>query len=551
MVFDRQAVGLDLGSHFIKVAQVRISGDEALLVRSLVLRREDVRAQGVDLESADEIAQALREALRRAGIRGKGVCLAIDSRESIIRYSHVPPMATKRLDLVMKYEVESVAERAGESMASDYTLLPHRRDGGEEQTVLLAFAKEERLTEIVEALDRVGITVASAVPGALALHAAWDLFGSREAPDSEGDDVVVCVDMGAANFHTALILNDRLVFARSAAFGGDNFTEAVAENLRLPWSEAESFKVARGGVDESLPGVRRESVNALRGVAGQLVSMVQSSVRFCANQAGVSLPAVTRLWVTGGGLRLRGLPEYIAGALGGVPVEVFDPEPSGGTASDNGARGSLGLALGLSALGLRRSGRQSATPSLRILPARYRARREFRERTLFLYCAAGMLAFFLVAQLVHALVRNADADSLKSELSSRLTQLENALTERELGRAESAERRTRINRLLKEAEVTAFQAFVLTLLGEELPPEIQIELIDLELVEVAGGESEYQLLIRGRANNEKRRGLDWIHTLQATLLAEARIRDVELRDTEPEGAWYGFEIAVLPSNQRI
>ena len=553
MAFQRTAVGLDLGSKAIKIVQVKISGAEASLERSIVIPRAKIESEGVDPSDPDELAEALHEAMTSAGVRTGGVVLALDSKDSMVRYTHMPPMASKRLATVMGYEVESVSDRMEEPLASDYSVLPTRREDGD-QTILLGLAKEEPLIQRLDALEGAGITVARAIPATAALFGAWDLFGTKDDPDSADEDLVLAVDMGASHLHMVLILNNRLAFVRSATFGGDNFTEAIAQQLNLDLTDAERLKVTRGGVDESLRGVAAQTAPPMRSISGQLLGMIQSSVRFCESQAGILLPAVSRLWITGGGMRLRGLPEYLARSLGDKPFKVFEPKgneaETGSEASRGASEASLGLALGIGAFGLG-SGTQKVL-TLNVLPGKYRARRQFRERTVFLYAALAMLVFFLAAQAVHGFVLRSHANERRSQLAAALKELELKRDERDESIARSTQTRTRINRRLREAEPTAFQAFVLHFLADTLRSEFQLLRIALEPVDRENDSGfDYELHIDGQVSDERRNGLTLIRELQESLANEERISDARIGPSRSEGPWYTFSLILVPNTFEI
>ncbi len=108
MAMRRTVTGIDLGRDAIKAVEVEVSLDEARIVRSVSIPR--VRLEGQDTAS---VATALSDAMADAGIPANGVTLGLGGEDAILRYNHVPPMLPARLGLIMKYEVESVADRMG------------------------------------------------------------------------------------------------------------------------------------------------------------------------------------------------------------------------------------------------------------------------------------------------------------------------------------------------------------------------------------------------------------------------------------------------------
>ena len=64
-------------------------------------------------------------------------------------------------------------------------------------TLLIAQAKEGPLGEILDALEGEGITVAKAVPGAVALFTLEDALGRKPDSDLPEDDLALLADLGA------------------------------------------------------------------------------------------------------------------------------------------------------------------------------------------------------------------------------------------------------------------------------------------------------------------------------------------------------------------
>jgi hypothetical protein len=211
--------------------------------------------------------------------------------------------------------------------------------------------------------------------------------------------------------------------------------------------------------------------------------------------------------------------------------------------------GDFGVALGLGAARLQGGeGTDGPKTGIAILTSKYRQRRVFKDRTLFLYAAAAFLVISLIAQLAHGLTRRSQVNAVHAGFTTAYAQLESQKRELDQTVKQADARRARLNRLLKEAEQTAFQAYVLELLSRILRPEVQIENVALEAAPgEAGTDLDYRLRIAGRVNNEKRQGLDWITDLQSALKAEERIGSVEEESSRPEGAWYTFELSLAPN----
>lgn len=556
MGFQRTAVAIDLGARTIRIIELRLSEKAAVIERALAISRSELEGEGVDPGDWKALAKSLRSRMADARIPLKGVVLGIGGQDSMMRYTRIPPVPAWRLQVIMNYEVGEVAEKIGEPLASDYRVLELPREADADQTILIGLAKEDQLQKVLDALEESGISVQKALPGPLAVFTAHEAFGKQMDPDAPEDDLLLLADLGAENLSLTLVLNGKLAFARSISFGGKAFTEAVASAMGISFDDAEKLKLAKGGLDEKERGVLLDTVSPLRSAAGQLLGMLQSSLRFSSSQIGVALPPLGRAVLLGGGMKLRGLADFISQGLG-KPAELFQPiglKP-GPAVEETLSRklsaepSDFGTAIGLAASSLReKAGGDPARSSFNILPSTYKKRREFKERTLFLYAAGILLVLLLVARLAHGIVRNSEASAVHEDLKARHANLTKMKAEQDETAKKADEHRARLNRLLREAEQTAFQAYVLDLLSRTLRPEIQLEKVYLDMEPAEDGVNlDYNLRIIGRVNNEKRQGLDWVLELQSALEADERIGSVAEESSKPEGVWYTFELSLRPN----
>jgi cell division ATPase FtsA len=113
------------------------------------------------------------------------------------------------------------------------------------------------------------------------------------------------------------------------AGGGHAFTEAIMSTFGLQEPKAEKNKVTKGDLTPRskaryADATAEKLANTMQGPAGQLVSMIQSSVMICRAQTKIPDLNVDRLVLTGGTARMKGIVEYFQASMS-VPVELFDP----------------------------------------------------------------------------------------------------------------------------------------------------------------------------------------------------------------------------------
>jgi len=375
-------VGIDMGSRTTRVAK-------------LTRRGEAVRWAGsASVPQKQGEAENLSAKLREAGIRARGGVVGLSGKDTLIRYSRVPPVPPWKLNMLVGYE----ATQGGELDASfDYRLLnlPARAESNE-LTVMTAIAKNEALTERLNSLAQQGIKGVDFAPDALALY---EVFARCPEADEALDQYCLVLDIGASKTEMAIVYNGGLIFARSIALGGRDFSKALASALNVKREQAERLKIKHGrilGDDEIAvrPSAERPMLMALADAAEEYFGAIRASLMFARAQTKLVGLEIGRVYLSGVGAGLRGLPEFLAAKLG-VRATAFNPPDDWGVPGELGRPNEWMIALGLALMSFEPPEERTS-----ILPPRARKRRTFWRRDIFAYAAC--VVFVLAAAVATA-----------------------------------------------------------------------------------------------------------------------------------------------------
>lgn len=506
----RTATGIDIGARSVKLLRGEYKGNTFHVTDFATVRNET----GDLARGWEELELDFKPQHARVGLTGRDVNL---------RYTRVPRVPDWQLRKLMRFEVDEIGGQSGSQVASDFNLLPEMAEVEGEDVVLLAMARESLLESHMAGLESVGGELDAFSPNALALYNAWLRYGAIEG------DTVLLANIGHDNLDVIICRGHDLVFARNLSGGARIFDDAIAERFGVSGKKAEQVKLQYGTLE---PSARFENSNqekasrALAGPAGQLQSLLQSTVAFCKSQLKLPGLKVDRVLLCGGGARLAGLPAWLRQAMG-LPVELFDPfrvVETGGLDPDASDLLEQNRLESVVALGLATMSSDPEAYSVEILPEAVRKKRAFWGGTMWLVAAGVLALLFLVFDAVKTSRDLSKAEVVAAQTGQKLRQAERTDKEtRDLldQNAKLAARALDLQALLGSGEQVAR---TLGILEHDLPEELWVSQLtsDWSFDPELGVERQLQrpiLRFKGRAREGTRQTSELFAAFSARLAA--------------------------------
>lgn len=342
----KDAVGLEIGTNALKVVELK-SGNPPGLSALAMRPTPPGLIQDDQIIDPKGLAEEIKALFEDAGISNRRVVTAISNRQAITRNIHVPKMDEKELNEAIKWEAERYIPFPIDEVQIDHHQLDHIDDidEGGQMEVVIAAARLDIINEQVEYLklaniDPVVIDIKSfsllrALKGSLLGEHLNKTTLTGDSFTEEGE-IGVVLEIAASTTTITLVRGERVLMNRNIGVAGDDFTAAIQKAFGLDFDSAEEVKLDYGTAtiptedEEELLNfdAKREQFNpsrvyeSLRPVLVDLTTEIRRSLEFFRVQAGDA--NINRMYVTGGGSKLRGLPEAIGDALG-FKVEMGDP----------------------------------------------------------------------------------------------------------------------------------------------------------------------------------------------------------------------------------
>lgn len=322
------AVGIDIGHREIKGVAVKKGrgGPQVTGVAGVDTPPGALENGGVG--RIELLAGALGQVAGQLGIQGQRVVTAAPARHLIVRQMYLPPMPAEEVAEVAKIEAGRVLPVAGQDVVLDHVVTGEVQQEGQKQLEVLLVALPKSVAyAYYEVFATAGLRLIAIDAEPLALHRA--LFGL--AP-GEGTAETVMVANGGAGFTTVSIFtSSRLVFCRAIAAGGNTATEAVAAAFDVDFAAAQKIKeddaeIIFGQVDVSTHDEKSLQLEVtIRSAIMETVREIARSLDFYQAQGQNAGRPVSRVYLTGGLARLKGIDKLLAEELG-LPVQPVGPQ---------------------------------------------------------------------------------------------------------------------------------------------------------------------------------------------------------------------------------
>jgi len=316
----RSVLGLDIGSHSIKVMELKEGkgGSWKLLKFGLHKLPAEAIVDGAIMNSA-AVVEGIRDLVARHKIKTRDVAASIAGHSVIIKKITLPAMTEDELTESIQWEAEQYIPFSINDVNIDTQVL-NRNDESGQMDVLLVAAKKEIIQEYTAVVVEAGLKPLVMDVDGFTLENAFDLRG-----DAEPGETVALVNIGASLININILSNGITAFNRDINMGGNQFTEEIQKQLNVSYEEAEALKL--GGNISSTQStteaiVPQEVGSILRSTSEAVAVEIQRSIDFyLATASGTTL---NRLVLSGGTAKVSGLKDALESTLN-TKVEMSDP----------------------------------------------------------------------------------------------------------------------------------------------------------------------------------------------------------------------------------
>jgi type IV pilus assembly protein PilM len=309
----KHLIGLDIGSHTLKVIQVREESKGLTLVNfGLAPVTPQAIQEGV-IKEPEVLARTIKTLIANLAIKEKYVATSISGYAVMIKKIEVPAMTEEALEQSMYQELGQYIPYNTQEVNVDYQILGIAQDRPNNMEVLLVAAKKEAVDDYVNLVNLSGLEASVVDIDFFALSNAYEMLYGASASDT-----VALVDVGANKISINVVHTGVPVFTRDIALGGAQITSEIQNRFGLTYDQAERVKLGEGL--ENFPA--HELEETFFNTAKSWSMEVKRALDFF--HATYRETNINKIMLSGGSCRLPGFDDLVSKDTR-LTVEIFNP----------------------------------------------------------------------------------------------------------------------------------------------------------------------------------------------------------------------------------
>ncbi len=316
--------GIDIGQCAIKALRCRrLDEDDSIVADAFDYIEYPKILSQPDADPAELVREGLELFLSRNSVRGDKVAISVSGQSGLARFIKLPPVESKKIPDIVKYEARQQIPFALEDVVWDYQQMAggSEEDGFALETEVGLFAmKRDQVDRALKPFQDAGIEVdiVQLTPLTIYNYTVFDQMqdlppADQYDPDNPPESVVV-LSLGT-DTTDLVITNGYRVWQRSVPLGGSHFTKALTKELRLTFAKAEHLKKNAAKAEDP-----KAIFQAMRPVFNDLLTQIQRSIGYFTS---IDRDAkIGRVIALGNAMKLPGLQKYLSQNLGYPVADV-------------------------------------------------------------------------------------------------------------------------------------------------------------------------------------------------------------------------------------
>lgn len=236
-------MGLDISSSSVKM--VELSQDKSgnlVLEHCAIVPLERGWITDGNIEKFDEVADAVRQLIKKSGSKTKNVAMALPPSAVITKKIILPGgLSDQELEMQVEAEANQYIPFPLDEVSLDFCIVGPSSNSAGDIEVLIAASRREKVQDIQGLAEAAGLKPVIVDVESYASRLATGRL-IENLPNKGQDSIVALFEVGALTTSMQVIRNDEILYDRDQAFGGAQLTQLIVRQYGFSLEEAESKK---------------------------------------------------------------------------------------------------------------------------------------------------------------------------------------------------------------------------------------------------------------------------------------------------------------------
>lgn len=306
-------VGIDIGSHSIKICELGGSLGKLKLEKFAVLPLSEAAIIEDDIQRPQEIIDTVKQLIENTGIKSKSICFGLYGPNTMTKRMSVPDGSKEEMEDHILWESEQYITFGTDESKIDFSFIGENEGGGKD--VLVVAAQNDVIESYMDLFKELKLNVKFVDLNVIALSNIFEEIAGNDIEDYSNGTLLL--DMGAQSTKIIVYKRNAPLFTKEIPIGGGLITEQIQRQMSVSYEEAEDLKTtydANGNLPEEILEIVRAQVDLQ-------VAEIKRNINFYITQG--SSEKVDFCFVTGGNSLTEGMLESLIHTTG-IEVERLE-----------------------------------------------------------------------------------------------------------------------------------------------------------------------------------------------------------------------------------
>ena len=312
---NKTLLGLDIGSGFIKVVELKDSGSVYTLQNfGVAALPADVIVDGTVMD-AEVIVNTIKNLITNLKAKKKRICTSVSGHSVIIKKIILPLVDEATIEATIQQEATQHIPYDINDVNLDFQILGPSIDNQENLDIVLVAAKKETINDYLMLVEMAGLNPVVLDIDAFALENVYEYNYEEEYLEA----VTALVNIGANLTSINIITTGVTSFSRNITFGSRLITEHLQKSFNLNYEQAELLKLGSPIQEQGAAEVYRAIGDAIF----PLINEIDKAIEFFHNSS-MTPEKVQKIVLSGGGAMVPGITQQLS-RVNGIDVETINP----------------------------------------------------------------------------------------------------------------------------------------------------------------------------------------------------------------------------------